>query len=581
MKNCVYHVVYGIMVAIILIMIGSAAFRFEGPSIVEESFDESIDFSAGWLLDNGKTVDLSKIHEMSDLEVYKVFSVYHDVPTDVKEGQYLCFRSKNVFFSVYMDGKLIYEPYVPENRVYTKSPGTRWNYVPISVDDAGKQIEIRISKVYETGSSKIDNLYIAQPARAIMDVIEGKMVAFITCILTLFVGILLMVVDVPINMGSQKNHELLYLGLFSVSVAMWCLAETHLLQFYLGDSRMMQLVSCCSLMLISIPMTLYIDAAFGFRKRAVVAVMVAFSFLSFVAAMILHFTKVADVHETLHFSHVVLIVSASVLFYAIIRNAFVMGKNATRNAYRILRGVGLSSMSIATVIDIYRYYVGTSSDTAMFVRIGLLIFIICFGTSSLEKTINAVKLGVQTELVSQLAYRDGLTRIGNRTAFEEHLIELEEEKDNLSSVGIIMFDVNDLKYVNDSFGHQMGDDMLVVSAKLIEQAFGPIRSDCYRIGGDEFAVILFGDNVVERYERGAMNFRNLIEEYNANPGKDFRISIAHGFAQYNVEQQGKRLMTIMQQADLAMYENKKKIKESQKPPHEYYQTSVLCAEELL
>ena len=354
MKNCVYHVVYGIMVAIILIMIGSAAFRFEGPSIVEESFDESIDFSAGWLLDNGKTVDLSKLHEMSDLEVYKVFSVYHDVPTDVKEGQYLCFRSKNVFLSVYMDGKLIYEPYVPENRVYTKSPGTRWNYVPISVDDAGKQIEIRISKVYETGSSKIDNLYIGQPARVIMDVIEGKMVAFITCILTMFVGILLMVVDVPINMGSQKNHELLYLGLFSVSVAMWCLAETHLLQFYLGDSRMMQLVSCCSLMLISIPMTLYIDAAFGFRKRAVVAVMVAFSFLSFVAAMILHFTKVADVHETLHFSHVVLIVSASVLFYAIIRNAFVMGKNATRNAYRILRGVGLSSMSIATVIDIYR-----------------------------------------------------------------------------------------------------------------------------------------------------------------------------------------------------------------------------------
>ena len=83
------------------------------------------------------------------------------------------------------------------------------------------------------------------------------------------------------------------------------------------------------------------------------------------------------------------------------------------------------------------------------------------------------------------------------------------------------------------------------------------------------------------YERGAMNFRNLIEEHNANPGKDFRISIAHGFAQYNAEQQGKRLMTIMQQADLAMYENKKKIKESQKPPHEYYQTSVLCAEELL
>ena len=60
--------------------------------------------------------------------------------------------------------------------------------------------------------------------------------------------------------------------------------------------------------------------------------------------------------------------------------------------------------------------------------IGLLIFIICYGSSSLEKTINAVKLGVQAEFVSQLAYRDGLTGIGNRTAFQEHLVDLEKIK---------------------------------------------------------------------------------------------------------------------------------------------------------
>ncbi len=581
MKNCIYHIVYGIMVAVIFIMIGWATIQYEGPSIVEESFDETIDFSVGWMLDNGRTVDLSKLHKAEAIDVHKVFSAYHNVPTQVKEGQHLCFRSKNVFFSVYIDGKLVYEPYVPESRVYTKSPGTRWNYIPLSVKDAGKQIEFRITKVYETGSSKIDNLYIGQPARAIMDLFENKMVAFITCILTLFVGILLMIVDIPINIGKQKNHELLYLGLFSISVATWCLSETYLLQFYLGNSRMMQLVSCCSLMLISIPMTLYIDAAFGFRKRVVVALMVAFSFLSFVAIMVLHFTKILDLHESLHFTHVVLAVSAAVLFYMIIRNAFVMGKGVTRNLYRVLRGIGLSSLSVATIIDLYRYYKATGNDTAMFVRIGLLIFIICFGTSSLEKTINAVKLGVQTDLISQLAYRDGLTRIGNRTAFEEHLVELEEEKDNLDAVGIIMFDVNDLKYVNDSFGHQAGDNMLMASAELIEKAFGPRKGDCYRIGGDEFAVVLSGDYVKDRYEQGAMAFRNLIEEHNANPDKEFRISIAHGLALYNKEQQGKRLMTIMQQADLAMYENKKKIKESQKPPQEYYQTSVLCAEELL
>ena len=57
-----------------------------------------------------------------------------------------------------------------------------------------------------------------------------------------------------------------------------------------------------------------------------------------------------------------------------------------------------------------------------------MLFILCFGSSSLEKTINAVKLGVQSEFVAQLAYLDGLTRIGNRTSFEEHLVDLEKIK---------------------------------------------------------------------------------------------------------------------------------------------------------
>ena len=47
----------------------------------------------------------------------------------------------------------------------------------------------------------------------------------------LFAGLLLMIADIPANMQRDKNHELLYLGLFAISIALWCLAETNLLQF--------------------------------------------------------------------------------------------------------------------------------------------------------------------------------------------------------------------------------------------------------------------------------------------------------------------------------------------------------------
>lgn len=570
MKNRVYHILYGIMVLILAIVIIWPGIQYEGPSIIEESFPETIDFSEGWVDAEGNEVDTAKLRDLEGTEVYQEFSVFHDIPEDLPEGQYLCFRSKNVFFQMYIDGELVYEPYVPENVMYTKSPGTRWNYVPIDSENAGKQLEFRITKVYESGTSSLDHLCMGEPARAIMDTIEGKLVAFITCILMLFVGAILIIADIPINMSTRKNHELMYLGLFAVSIATWCLAETHLLQIYLGDSRVMQLVSCCSLMMIAIPMVLYLDAAFGFRKRKVLLCMVGISFAEFIVCMVLHFARIADVHETLKLSHVVLFLCAVILFYTIARNSFTMGKNSTKNIYRILRGIGLSSLSVATVIDIFRFYKGYGSDSAMFVRIGLLIFILCFGSSSLEKTINAVKLGVQTEFVSQLAYKDGLTRIGNRTAFEEHLIELEKVKDAIPAVGIVMFDVNDLKYVNDNLGHHEGDGLLLESAALIKDSFVEVNGECFRIGGDEFVVLLSGDEVKERCEAGIATFKEAMKGYNSQPNPEFRISIADGYAIYDKTQEGKKLMDIYQMADMQMYENKKQIKAAQVPPEEFY-----------
>lgn len=575
MNNRIYHILYGIMVVVVLTMIVWPGTHYEGKSVIEESFPEAMGFSDEWVLEDGTLVDTSALRDLEDTEPYKEFSVFNYIPQGVEEGQYLCFRSKNIFLQVYFDDELVYNPYVSESPLYTKSTGTRWNYIPIHSEDVGKRIEIRVIKVYEEGRASVDNLYIGEPARVIMDTIEGKLVSFITCVLILFVGVILIIVDIPINMRTQKNHELLYLGMFSVSVAIWCLAETHLIQFYYGDSRTMQLVSCCSLMLISIPITLYLDAAFGFRRRKVMMGMVSLSFLSFVATIILHLTRIADVHETLHIWHVVLIMSAIVLLYIIIRNTFVIGKSTSRNVYHILRGVGLCSLSVATIIDIYRYYKGNSNDTAMFVRIGLLVFIVCFGSSSLEKTINAVKLGVQTEIVSQLAYRDGLTRVANRTAFEEHLVELEKRKNDIPAIGIIMFDVNDLKFVNDNFGHQTGDNMLVKSATLIEDAFAGEQGECYRIGGDEFAVVLSGAQVQEYYENRIARFKEIMSKYNAQPDKEFRISIAHGFAVYDKSDEDEMLMNVYQRADVLMYENKKKMKENQIAPEEYYKTGVL------
>ncbi|MDD6070978.1 MAG: GGDEF domain-containing protein [Clostridiales bacterium] len=568
--NRKYHIMYGIMLFFFAFIVIWVSFYYKGSSFREEFFLENEAFDEGWKTDEGEVIDVSHFNKIAGVQPYKQFSVYNVIPKDLKEGSSLYYRSKNIYYEIYIDGELIYAPYVPESVFYTKSFGTRWNCIPLSLEDAGKTLEVRVTTVYDSARAGMDSIYIGSSAGIVLDIMKEKAVSFVTCVLLLFVGFLLIVADIPINIGKRKNHELLYLGLFAVSISIWCLAETNLLQFFMGNSRLLQVVSCYSLMLIPIPMILYLNAAFGFRNRFVVSVFSTMSFVEFLICMILHMFHLADLRETLRLTHIMLALSAIIMFYMIIRNSFVKGKNQIKNIYRVLRGIGLCGISVATVIDIIRFYRGSGTDAAMFVRIGLLIFILCYGSSSLEKTINAVKLGVQAEFVSQLAYRDGLTGIGNRTAFQERMVDLEKIKNDIPAVGIIMFDVNDLKYVNDNMGHQLGDEMLVQSAKLILNSFEKQGGDCFRIGGDEFVVLLSGENVKKHIEQGIQNFQELIAEYNKKTDKQFRISIAYGYALYNRKSSGKKLMDIHQQADQLMYENKKNIKANQLSPEEYY-----------
>lgn len=572
-SNGKYNLLYGVMIAFFLFIIVFLCIKNHGEPLSAALDSDSADFSLGWKTADGTETDIAKLYKLEGIPVGQEFTVTNVLPQELGSNCALFFRSKNIFYSVYIDGELVYTPNVPESIFYTNSLGTRWSVIELSPEYGGKSVEIRASKSYESSRAGIDNIQIGNPAGIILSVIVEKLVAVVTCILLIFVGLLLIIADIPLNVQVKKNHELMYLGLFALSIAVWCLSETNIIQFFFDDSRLMQVVSCCSLMLISIPMILYLDSAFGFKNKKLTPAFCILSGAEFVVCWTLHLTGIADIRRTLNLTHIILALSAVIFFYSIIKNSMFIGKSRKRNIYRVFRGVGLSSISIATVIDLMRFYLGIGTDSAMFVRIGLLIFVICYGSSSLENTVNAVKLGVKTEFISKLAYHDGLTGAGNRTAFEERLIELDKVKDSVGGVGIVMFDVNDLKFINDNFGHQYGDNMITKSAEFIGNAFSSENGECFRIGGDEFAVLLSGDDILHRYENGISNFKNAVDEYNNDSDNDMRISVAYGFESYDRAVHSK-MVDIYQQADAKMYENKKAIKTVQSRPEEFYKDRI-------
>ena len=156
-----------------------------------------------------------------------------------------------------------------------------------------------------------------------------------------------------------------------------------------------------------------------------------------------------------------------------------------------------------------------------------------------------------TEKLFELAYTDSMTEVQNRNAYEEHLKKLRKPSANLSRITVIVVDVNDLKEINDGFGHFCGDDAIKTVAKALRDTIGA-KADIYRIGSDEF-VCISESNILPYISQ----FKDTISFLNNE--KLYKLSVSIGYAPYN-EKYSKTIDDMIRYADEKMYKNKKKQK---------------------
>lgn len=105
----------------------------------------------------------------------------------------------------------------------------------------------------------------------------------------------------------------------------------------------------------------------------------------------------------------------------------------------------------------------------------------------IEKMCNQL---IELEKWHRIAYVDALTKIPNRAAYLKHTEHLCKKRGfEKYSVGVVLFDIDNFKHINDAFGHLEGDRILQKTAEILNEVFSDAHYSLYRIGGDEFAVI--------------------------------------------------------------------------------------------
>lgn len=166
--------------------------------------------------------------------------------------------------------------------------------------------------------------------------------------------------------------------------------------------------------------------------------------------------------------------------------------------------------------------------------------------------------------IANIAYHDSLTHVKSQAAYDEFVHGLEDQIATANGTlkpkfSVVMIDLNNLKQVNDTYGHDVGNEYLVNACKEVSTTFK--QSPVFRIGGDEFVVIMTGEDYSHRRQLvGCLEdtVRRSLTTDDMEPWQ--RCSMAIGMATY-YPYKDTCYADVFERADKRMYQNKVEMKE--------------------
>ena len=467
-------------------------------------------------------------------------------------GRSLCFYSKNVYFDVLVDGRMVYNFHPDSAPIFGKYYGNMPHQVDLGHISSQSTVVIEAETI---GNSKggFSQIALESGTDFLTDVFRASLFPYCISIVISFMGFLLILGGLSIMTGSSSGKEIAAMGLFALDAGVWTACSTDVAGVVIGTPVTIHFVNYISLIVLPIFSIVFVLLLTGKKHKIFANVLITLIALTLVVDVVLSAAGVSTYHDLLFITHAECV--ATVLYSLICLISAAKGK-LTAHGTRVIVTLSFITVALGGLIDLIRYMFGKSGfDSAFFFRLGMMLFVFILGIHEIYALLFYRKYESEAEEMSKLAFTDALTGLQNRMAFTNHEDSVLTRESGECTV--IQFDINNLKRVNDNYGHKEGDKHIKAAADIIEASFGQI-GNCYRTGGDEFIVVLENMKDKSSLESAKDKFTKLIEEYNETQKPRVKLEIAYGVEEFDLSSGD--VEGALRLADGKMYIMKKQMK---------------------
>ncbi|MDE7298973.1 MAG: diguanylate cyclase, partial [Lachnospiraceae bacterium] len=373
---------------------------------------------------------------------------------------------------VYIDDELIYE-YGFDRLAVNKTIGSGFQFINFPSEYRGHTLKIYFYIAEDKVFTKLDSVRVYEWASAYRVIMtENRLPLFFGSFLFIF-GVAVAIMTMFALTFSRKYLRLLCVADFSICIGLWTLCYYRVIMIYSIPLYFMSLIEHIALYLAPLPLIIYMheDVKNLNRKvfRVFYRVLLTFYIVALSVAMTLHWHDIVHLAAILPYM-IILMVICLLFFFVVILVSFKENRAANR---LYLAGTLILVCCLAYDLIGYgseRYYAKASLLNARGVSlIGVMAFIFSLSFSFyLELTQKLMQETERNSLIKS-AYTDELTQLSNRRCCMEYMNRLREKKN--SDYTILCFDLNNLKIINDTWGHAKGDLLIKSAADVLAETF--------------------------------------------------------------------------------------------------------------
>ncbi|MDO4306614.1 MAG: diguanylate cyclase [Eubacteriales bacterium] len=519
-----------IVVILLLSVVVAALLRgFAVPSVNSEwSSDEVIMLKGKW---NQKSCSDDSVWEGD-----------YRIPEGCGNNLVLSLESFWCSFQVLLDGE---ELYSYEDAHEVKGTNRQWIQLPDKA--AGETLTLRLWGRKELAEQTMKgNTYLGEKGAVFYQFFKDNLYALILGVEALLLSCVLLLYSIYLRHHSTGSiyRGTEYLTGFVLLTGIWIVTDSQFVQILAGKTGLISLISFVSFMVMPLFLLLFVQEVMIRRRRSLDILCILF-LANLAVCLLVYLLRILPLFRCLLGTHFLIILSVGVVLKCGIEEITRYHNTEIR---LIIAGFGILSLFGCAALGVFYY--NPSYGYSYLFSAGMIFFVAFLAVAAIKKIYYHLEQSACMEVYRNLAYVDAMTCLANRNAFTE---DQQKEKPAVN-IAYLVFDINNLKMVNDQYGHQEGDKLIQNAADSIRNAFDRLGK-CYRIGGDEFVVVI--QEISEKeIEREIRRWEICVQKINRT--RLLPMEIAWGFALRESADIPEK--EVFAEADANMYHRKQAMK---------------------